>query len=287
MKNLKQYLLLLILALSVASCSDDNAPAANNVTLVFNNTFDNTTIVLGDAASATATATTSAAGQVHHFSELKYVISNIRLIKDDGTEVPYNINDLDNGATVINQANPATLNYVLSNIPSGTYRQIKFGLGIKSGLNTLDQTRFPDFYAAAGANDTQMMWEWGTGYRFTKIEGFYGTDNKVMSIHTGSTVEGAEGNYTQGVDAYRDITLNLDTNAVVGNAAPKIKIKADFNKLLSGATNTITLSTGTGMDDNAEPNIHTAVQMAKFVDNLGGNGTSDITGMFSVSAVEN
>ncbi|KOS07580.1 hypothetical protein AM493_17175 [Flavobacterium akiainvivens] len=281
MKNLKQYVLLSLTALSLTSCSDDE-PVANSVTLSFNNTFNTTTIVLGNAASATATANTSAAGQVHHFSELKYVISNIRLIKDDGTEVPYNINDLDNGAAVINQANPASLNYVLNNIPSGTYRQIKFGLGVKPDINTLDQVRFPAFYAAAGANDTEMHWEWGTGYRFTKIEGFYDTDNKTLSIHTGSTVEGAEGSYTQGVDAYRDITLDLTTNAVVGSSAPKITIKADFNKLLSGAANTITLG-----EDNAIPSIHTAANMVLFVDNLGGNGTSDIKGMFSVTTVEN
>lgn len=108
-----------------------------------------------------------------------------------------------------------------------------------------------------------------------------------MSIHTGSTVEGTEGSYTQGVDAYRDITLTLTTNAVVGSSAPKISIKADFNKLLSGASNTITLSSGEGMDNNATPNIHTAVQMVKFVNNLGGNGSSDLKGMFSVTAVQN
>lgn len=288
MKNLKQYLLLSLTALSLASCSDDDSSqAANNVSLEFNNTFNNTTIVLGNATSASATVNTSAAGQLHHFSELKYVISNIRLVKADGNEIPYNINDLDKGTTVIDQSKVQTLNYVLSNIPSGEYSKIKFGLGIKQDLNTLDQVRFPNFYAAAGANDTEMMWEWGTGYRFTKIEGFYDTDNKEMSIHTGSTVEGAEGSYTQGIDAYRDITLNLTTHAIVGSNAPKIKIKADFNKLLSGEANTITLSTGTGMDDNATPNIHTANQMAKFVDNIGGNGTNNISGMFSVTGVEN
>lgn len=288
MRNLKKYLLLSAISLAIVSCSSDDAtPVANNVTLSFKNTFGDTEIVLGGATSDAATVNTSDAGQVHHFSELKYVISNIRLVKADGTEVPYNINDLDKGATVINHANPSTLNYVMSNIPTGEYKQIKFGLGVRSDLNTLNQVSFPNFYATAGANDTQMMWEWGTGYRFTKIEGFYGTDNKEMSIHTGSTVEGSEGSYTQGVDAYRNITLDLPVNAVVGNQSPKIKIKADFNKLLSGTTNTITLSTGTGMGDNATPNIHTAVQMVKFVDNLGGNGTNDLKGMFSVSTVEN
>lgn len=291
MQNLKKYLLLSIASLVFVSCSSDEDNAvANNVTLEFNNTFKNTTIVLGNAASTSATTNTSATGQVHHFSELKYVISNIRLVKDNGDEVPYNVNDLDRGATVIDQSKTASLSYVLSNVPAASYKQIKFGLGIKPEQNTLDQVRFPNFYAAAGANDTAMMWEWGSGYRFTKVEGFYDTDNKTMSIHTGSTVAGTNGvpsSYTQGVNAYRDITLNLTANAVVGSKGPKIKIQADFDKMLSGKTNTITLSTGTGNGDNATPNVHTAAQMVKFVDNFGGNGLSDITGMFSVTAVEN
>src|SRR5690606_30321032 len=113
-------------------------------------------IVLGDAASPTATINTSAEGQVHHFSELKYVISNIRLVKADGNEVPYHISDLDKGAIVVNHAKPQTLDYVLSNVPAGEYKQLKFGLGVRADLNILDEVRFPGFYAAAGANDTEM-----------------------------------------------------------------------------------------------------------------------------------
>lgn len=292
MRNLKKYLLLSAVSLAFVSCSsdDDASAVANNVTLSFKNTFGDTEIILGGATSSSASVNTSDAGQVHRFSELKYVISNIRLIKADGTEIPYNVNDLDKGAMVIDQSKSSSLSYIMNNIPTGEYKQIKFGLGVRSDLNTLDQTRFPNFYATAGANDTEMMWEWGTGYRFTKIEGFYDTDNKEMSIHTGSTVEGTNGDestYIQGVDAYRNIVLDLPVNAVVGSKAPKINIKADFDKLLSGVSNTITLSTGTGMGDNATSNIHTAVQMVKFVDNIGGNGTTDNKGMFSVLNVEN
>ncbi|PJX27604.1 hypothetical protein CAP47_01865 [Psychroflexus sp. S27] len=288
MKKMKNYLLLAAISIAFISCSnDDSFPVANNVTLEFQNTFGENTIVLGGESSSLASVNTSEAGQAHRFAELKYVISNIRLIKKDGSEIPYNINDLDNGATVIDHSKPETLNYVLSNIPSDEYKQIKFGLGIRSDLNTLDEVSFPEFYNNAGANDTEMMWEWGTGYRFTKIEGFYDTDNKEMSIHTGSTIEDGEGGHVQGVDAYRDITLDLSTNAIVGNSAPKITIKADFDKLLSGNSYTITLSSGSGMNDNATPNIHTAVEMEKFVDNLGGNSSNDFVGMFSVINVEN
>src|SRR5690606_15601284 len=131
------FSLVFIALFTLAACSkDDNNPVANNVTLHFNNTFKNTPIVLGDATPSTATVNTSAEGQMHHFSELKYVISNIRLVKADGNEIPYHINDLDKGAMVVNQAKPQTLDYVLSNIPTGEYKQLKFGLGVKPELNT-------------------------------------------------------------------------------------------------------------------------------------------------------
>ena len=245
---------LLMISLVMVSCSKSE-DVANSVNLHFNNTFKNTTIVLGSADSPAATTNTSASGQLYQFSELKYVISNIRLIKADGSEIPYNVNDLDKGATVIDQAKAATLNYVLSNIPVGEYKQIKFGLGVKQEINTLDQLRFPVFYATAGANDTKMHWEWGTGYRFTKLEGFYGVDHKELSIHTGSTVNGTNGDestYKQGVDAYRDITLNLPSIVTVGKSIPQINIRADFDKLLSGKTNTITLGA-----NNATPVSYT------------------------------
>ena len=280
----KNAIKLLMISLVMISCSKSE-DVANSVNLHFNNTFKNTTIVLGSADSPAASTNTSASGQLHQFSELKYVISNIRLIKADGSEIPYNVNDLDKGAAVIDQAKAATLNYVLSNIPVGEYKQIKFGLGVKQEINTLDQLRFPVFYATAGANDTKMHWEWGTGYRFTKLEGFYGADHKELSIHTGSTINGTNGDestYKQGVDAYRDITLNLPSLVTVGKSVPQINIRADFDKLLSGKTNTITLGA-----NNAVPSIHSAVEMVKFVDNLGGNGSSDTAGMFTVESVSN
>ncbi|MGY0392136.1 MbnP family protein [Bizionia sp. KMM 8389] len=293
MKNFKKYLVLPIMALGIVSCSsdDDNfeasssVPTENDVTLEFNNTFKGTTIVLDNGSSSTYTSNTSEAGQEHHFSELKYVISNIRLINLDGTEVAYNTDNLDTGATIVDQSDEATLQYVLNNIPTDKYSQIKFGLGVETALNTLDQVSFPDFYAAAGENDTEMHWEWGTGYRFTKIEGFYGADNSELSIHTGSTVEGVDGDestYTQGVDAYREITLTLTEEANVGTNSPTITIEADFDALLSGTSNTITLGAG-----NATPSIHTAVEMEKFVNNIGGNGDTDTIGMFSIQNVEN
>lgn len=278
MKKLLNSLCLLVCTLTIVSCNSDDDPVANSVTLQFNNTFENKSIVLGNETSTTATTHTSAAGQVHHFSELKYVITNIRLVKADGSEFPYHINDLDKGATVINQAKTSSLSYVLTSIPVGEYKQLKFGLGVKPALNTLDQERFPKFYAEAGANDTGMHWQWATGYRFAKIEGFFDTDNKQISIHVGSTLDGEAddpSSWVQGVDAYRDITLSLPTNAIVGGNAPKINIKADCDKLLSGGME-VTLTA----ENAVTPSLHSTMEnMLLYVDNL--------KGMFSIESVEN
>jgi hypothetical protein len=287
MKKITNSLILAAVSFIMTSCSkSDDKFVANNISLHFNNTFKNETIVLGGAASMDATVNISEKDQAHHLSELKYVVSNIRLVKVDGTEIPYNVNDLDKGATVINQAKPASLNYVLKNIPVGEYRQLKFGLGVNHEINTVDQVRFPVFYATAGANDTDMMWQWATGYRFAKIEGFYGAENNAFQIHTGSTLNGTGGQpetYTQGVDAYRDITLDLTTTALVGANAPKILIKADFDKLLSGKTKVILTA-----KNATTPSQHSSMEaMEIFVSNIGGDGKDDKSGMFSVETVEN
>lgn len=292
MKNLKQYLLLSLFTLALVSCSEDDAPVANNVTLEFNNTFGNATIVLGDANSTEATVNTSAEGQVHHFSELKYIISNIRLVNAEGVEFPYNTQNLDTGATIVDQSKEATLKYVLSNIPTANYTQIKFGLGVKTELNTLDEERFPAFYTA----DKNLHWYWATGYRFTKIEGFFGEDDTPLSIHTGSVLGGDKedesswsSSETHARNAYRDITLNLITNAIVGVNAPRIKIKADFSNLLSG-TNSIILAPISDPDytSGTAPSYHSSPDiMVQFIDNIGGNGDTNIKGMFSITSVEN
>lgn len=290
---MKQKLILLLFTAMTAvitSCSSEEMIDTKEVTLSFVNTFGATEIVLGDALSTEATVHTSNHGQTHKFSELKYVVSNIRLIKSNGSEVPYFTNDLDKGAFVVDQSDLSSLKYVLQNIPTENYTQIKFGLGVRKELNVLDEERFPEFYRNAGENNTQMMWEWGTGYRFTKIEGVYGADLQTLSIHTGSTLESSDDDdsiLVQGVDAYRDIVLDLPTTLSVGSGIATIYIQADFDHLLSGNSHSIVLTTGTSMSDNATPNVHTAMQMLKFVDNLGGDGVIDRQGMFSVLRVEN
>src|SRR5690606_28029570 len=156
---MKKNILSLCVALGaviLVSCNNDTAQDTPNVVLEFNNTCKNTNIVLGGKDGTTATTNTSAAGQIHHLTELKYVVSNIRLVAAGGREVPYHSDDMDKGANLINQAKPQTVQYVLESIPAGEYTQLRFGLRVKPEFSTLNQERFPKFYALAGANDTKL-----------------------------------------------------------------------------------------------------------------------------------
>lgn len=264
----------LAFAMTLTACrNNDDAPEKNNVTLHFDNVVGNQALELGKTYTSN--------NQNITFNEVKYVISNISLVKTDGKEVPYNIDNLDKGATVVNLADAKTFDYILTDIPAGNYKEIKLGLGVKKELNTLlDQEKFPKFFKLTGKNETKMHWEWGTGYRFTKIEGKYDNNTEDFSIHTGSTRKNniETDPFVPGVDAFREVTLSLPSNAVVGTKAPKITIKADFDKLLNG-TNKITLLGNI-------PTVHNTNNMIPIVDNLGGDGKDNKTGMFSVGKVE-
>ena len=254
MRNLKTFLIATTAIVALSSCSKDNntpqpAPELQEngkITLQFENYVGEEKLTLGADANAAKAYTSN--GQTLKFSEVKYVISNIRL---------------------------------------GQYKEIQFDYGIRKELNNLDETKFPKFYNAAGENDTRMHWEWGKGYRFTKIEGFWGDQDKPLSIHTGSTIKDRDTKKI-GVDACRIIKLLFPKEISISNKDTEISIIADFDKLLNG-TKKITL-TEDDPDNNpnhsATPSTHSALQMIDFVNNLAGDNQNNTVGMFKIATLK-
>ena len=289
MRKFKTLLIAITTVAVLSSCSKKDDNNNNNteqekgkISLQFENYVGKEKLSLGVDANTAKTYTSN--GQTLKFSEVKYVISNIRLIKTDGTIVGYNSDNLDTGAFVLDQAKPASLKIDLNALPVGQYKAIYFDYGIRKELNNLDEAKFPKFYKAAGKNDTQMHWEWGKGYRFTKIEGFWGTQNKPLSIHTGSTIKDRDTKRI-GVDACRTIKLAFSKVLSFNNKNTEITIIADFDKLLNG-TKKITL-TEDDPDNNpnhsAIPSTHSALQMVDFVNNMAGDNQTNTTGMFKIA----
>ena len=300
MRNFRTLVIATTAIAALSSCSKDNntpQPGKPNpgqeekptpglqgngkVSLQFENYVGNEKLTLGADANAAKAYTSN--GQTLKFSEVKYVITNIVLVKADGTKVPYHTEDLDKGGFLINQENTTSLTPILTELPEGDYKGIEFGLGVKKELNNLSlQNKFPNFYRLTGSfKQAQIMhWEWANGYRFVKLEGWYSNataTNDTLSIHIGSAFKGTKVvDDDQKVKEIKDEVLNTDRDAfrfvslefpkllsVKENTPAKVTIKADFDKLING-TNKISLT-------GKIPVVHSLANMFPFVNNIGGN----------------
>lgn len=99
-------------------------------------------------------------GDTVHFVTLKYYVSNIKLVRPDGSkwsqnESYYLVDLSDNPDGMIS----------IPNVPMGEYTGIEYTLGVDSLRNVSG--------AQTGALSTTngMFWSWNSGYIFTKIEG--------------------------------------------------------------------------------------------------------------------
>ena len=220
---------------SFSSCSnsrdedDSQDSAPGNLQIKFENGFNN----LGDIV-LNQTVQTSSQDQKHHFSSLKYIVSNITLTDEHGNEFKYNENNPDKGAFIVDQADAvAGIVYLnLNGIPQNNYKKIKFGLGISQNAYLLGMDGQAEFWNRA--KQKGMSWSWAAGYVFVKLEGKYGTGTPAAEFmnHTGNMGKVVENNTP---DLYREITLNLPTTArVTSQIRPSIHILADLNQFLSG-----------------------------------------------------
>lgn len=258
--------------LTVSSCRNNDDDEVQDSTpgklqVKFENGFNN----LGGIV-INQTTQTSSNGQKHQFSTLKYVISNIVLIDENGGEFKYNYNNPDKLAFIIDQAEAlAGINYInLTEIPKNNYKKIRIGLGISQNAYLIGQDGQGIFWQKA--KTAGMAWSWAAGYIFTKLEGKYGSlkaDTEFMNYcgNMGDTT--ANGT----ADLYREVTLDLPTTARVSkDITPSIHILADLNQYLSGQT-ALTLDNTNNMVMGSNQHLV--------------NVTNNLTKMFKVDHVHN
>jgi hypothetical protein len=102
---------------------------------------------------------------------LKFYVSNVRLVKADGTEHPITDLHLFNFRTNSSVGKVAHLvgEALAANVPLGHYNGIRYTIGLTSAQNATDPTTLP---ATHLLSDFQgMFWSWATGYRFFLLEG--------------------------------------------------------------------------------------------------------------------
>ncbi|PCI09040.1 MAG: hypothetical protein COB73_06060 [Flavobacteriaceae bacterium] len=157
MKNIKLFLVAIIL-ITMSSCNNDNPPATSGgIRFDFTHNWDGDNLTADDFGIIQFT---NADGIPMSISKLRYLISNITLHKPDGSTLPID------GYLLVDLSTQATFAFV-SNIPFDTYTSISFTFGFDEADN------IDGFYADLNS----ASWNWpealGGGYHFMQLEGKY------------------------------------------------------------------------------------------------------------------
>lgn len=175
---------------------------------------------VGNAGAEYGINYATADGRTFNLSDLRYYISNIVLIKSDGSEYPVEDKVL--------LVNPSQNEYELGEVPVGTYKGFKFFIGLDSTANHAD----PTTYAAGDPLAIQtpaIHWSWNSGYIFMKIEGQVDT-----SVAGNGNVD-FPFFYHIGLDQFKK-TVDFTTEAftVSSGAEKEIGLEFDLLKVLNG-----------------------------------------------------
>jgi hypothetical protein len=234
MKNIfkKASLIALVISSVFVGCKKDDetvpeetpTPTTTPTNTVTPATSNNLTLKMESYIGSTplnfSSTFTTNAGAKYTVSMFRYYVSNIRLIKNDGTEYP-----ISNKYLLVT---PATINYDLGSVPVGDYKGLKFKIGIDSATNHMDPTVYPASNPLA-IQSPAIHWSWSSGYIFMMIEGTCDT----TASNTGAL---SFGQYDRGMffhigmdNYYKEVDLSSSAFSVLSTEAKTLSIKSDLN----------------------------------------------------------
>ncbi len=222
--------------LLVVSCSfpdekDDTDPIeTGTIQLQFDNVVGNQDLQLDSTKYLNAT------GEDFTVSKLNYYISNIKLIKMDGSvfTVPQ-----DSSYFLIREANSASQKLTIRNVLTGDYTGIEFLVGVDSTRSVMEPSepgRKGILDKDSGpTNEEAMYWDWNPGYIFLKLEGSSDsatTANGKYYYHIG----GFGGRTEKTLNNLRTINLTFPGQKaiVTTSIVSSVLIQADIQKIFNG-----------------------------------------------------
>jgi hypothetical protein len=248
---MKNFLFLAVFTLLNIAAS---AQKTGSITLHFDNAVGNEALVLKGKQY------TNASGEQFNVTFLQYYVSNIRLVRKDGSEyvVPQ-----DQSYFLIREQLPETRNAVLNNIPKGDYTGIRFVIGVDS-LRSASEISQRKGCLDVGGDGKDMYWAWNSGYIFVKMEGTSPqiplTGNRkepIFLYHIG--LFGGMGDKK---------TLNNIKVATLSFGKEKVKIKTDKNTVIGIKTDVSKLFNGpTTVSLATTPTVMAGPFSAKIADN--------------------
>ena len=175
--------------------------------------------MVGMNAAAYGVQYQDASGRKFNIADFRYYISNIVLIKNDGSEYALS------GKVIL--VNPATHEYELGDVPVGGYKGFKFMLGLDSATNHADPTTYPASNPLA-IQSPSNHWDWNSGYIFMKVEG-----NVDTTLASNGPLD-FQYFYHVGMDGFkRTIDFSTDAFTVVSGSDYSVGIEFDLLKMLN------------------------------------------------------
>jgi len=172
----------------------------------------------------------TANGKTWNFTQLRYWVSNVVLVKASGEEyaIPNSFylmeenNSAETNSTYTYPANKRE-SIQLSDIPAGDYKAIKFSVGVSDKYNNNLSLQAGELSQLNGM--TNVSWMWATSYIFSSLKGKVteGATAKTISVETGLNAN------------YRVVNLNLPSNLHIGSAkSSTILLNADVTRITDG-----------------------------------------------------
>tara|TARA_B100001093_G_scaffold499624_1_gene549078 strand:+ start:1356 stop:2108 length:753 start_codon:yes stop_codon:yes gene_type:complete len=155
---------------------------------------------------------------------LKFYLSNCFIEKNDGSLV--GLADV----CLFDYAKDSIL-VINSFVDTGAYKQLHFGIGLDSNLNSSDPSNFLSSHPLSIAQNT--YWTWANKYKFFMLEG------RVALL--GENIPSKIFSYHSGLDTlYRQISLPLEEFYIQSDGA-NISLKLDLEKVINGSAGNIDL----------------------------------------------
>ncbi|MFN5324528.1 MAG: MbnP family protein [Bacteroidota bacterium] len=169
----------------------------------------------------------NAAADTFSVSMFKYFLSNIRLIKADGTE-----QKIPNTYFLVDHAKPASKMLDLFDVPEGNYTGIRFTIGIDDVTHTLGTS--PSAFTIAQNNG--MWWpDWGE-YIHLKLEGTIKPLEEFYQIHIGG-YQGSNTNFKDVQLAFDEGGGNLKELIVVSGKKPVLHLNTNLMEMFLDSSN--------------------------------------------------
>ncbi|NWF79232.1 MAG: metallo-mystery pair system four-Cys motif protein [Chloroflexi bacterium] len=131
------------------------------------------------------------AGTEVSFTDLRFYVSNIRLVNAQGQEVPLELAqdgvwqyqnvallDFEDGSAGCSEGGNTALNSVVKgSVPAGRYTAVAFDLGVPFALNHADVAVAP-----SPLNIQALWWNWQGGYKFMRVDMLTGAPGAAIEM---------------------------------------------------------------------------------------------------------